>query len=149
MLRELLTEHKMLFGWLTAASLIAFVGTLLIIPVLVARMPHDYFVRRRKLLSRTGEKSGIGRWTFHIIKNAFGVTFLAAGIAMLVLPGQGILTMLVGLMCMDFPGKRRFELTLARRPGVLAAINWIRTRSGNGPLLMPHHDDHGDADHDD
>ena len=71
-----------------------------------------------------------------LLKNATGGLFLIAGIAMLVLPGQGLLTILIGLMLIDFPGKRRFELALIRRRHVLNAVNWMRQKSGRDPLLV-------------
>jgi len=59
---------------------------------------------------------------------------LVAGIAMLVLPGQGVLTIVIGIMLLDFPGKYRFERSLAARRPVLRSINWLRRRA-NRPLL--------------
>jgi hypothetical protein len=56
------------------------------------------------------------------------------GLAMLVLPGQGILTILIGVMLLDFPGKRRWELWLIRRRGVRHSIDWIRQRAARPPL---------------
>ena len=35
-------------GWLAAVSIVTFVGTLVLIPILVVRMPADYFVRPRR-----------------------------------------------------------------------------------------------------
>ena len=71
-----------------------------------------------------------------LLKNTAGVVFLTAGVAMLVLPGQGLLTILLGLMLINFPGKRRFELALIRRRPVLKSVNWIRRRAGREPLIV-------------
>ena len=68
-------------------------------------------------------------------RNALGAVLLAAGIAMLVLPGQGLLTILLGLMLVDFPGKRRAERALVARPNVFEALNWLRAKAGRPPLL--------------
>ena len=47
------------------------------------------------------------------LRNAVGLVLVTAGLAMLVLPGQGIITLLVGIILMDFPGKHRLvELCL-------------------------------------
>ena len=56
---------------------------------------------------------------------------------MLFLPGQGLLTMLMGIVLMDFPGKFRLERHLVSRPPVFAAINWIRTQRSAPPLEPP------------
>jgi hypothetical protein len=66
-----------------------------------------------------------------------GILLVLAGIMMLVLPGQGILAMLIGIGLMDFPGKFRLERWFARQPAVFKSLNWIRTRAGHAPLLDP------------
>ena len=71
-----------------------------------------------------------------VLKNVTGVVFLLAGIAMLVLPGQGILTMLIGVSLMDFPGKRRLEARLVSQRVARQAINAIRRRFGKPPLIL-------------
>ena len=53
------------------------------------------------------------------------------------LPGQGLLTLLIGLMLTDFPGKYRLEKRLIAQPGVLKAVNWLRARAGHPPLEPP------------
>jgi hypothetical protein len=70
-------------------------------------------------------------------KNLLGALLVLAGLAMLVLPGQGILTILLGLAFLDLPGKRRAELWLVSRPPVLAAVNRLRLRAGREPLQLP------------
>ena len=69
-------------------------------------------------------------------KNALGVVFVLAGVAMILLPGQGVLTILLGIMLTEFPGKYRFERWLVRRRAVLGAINWLRERAGRPPLIV-------------
>lgn len=54
---------------------------------------------------------------------------------MLVLPGQGLLTLLVGVGLLDFPGKRHIELRVVRNHHVLNAINWIRARTNQAPTF--------------
>ncbi len=53
---------------------------------------------------------------------------------MLVLPGQGLLTILFGLILMDFPRKRQLERRLIKVQPVRAAANWIRQRYGRPPF---------------
>jgi hypothetical protein len=72
-----------------------------------------------------------------ILKNAAGWLFIAAGIAMLVLPGQGIITIVVGLTLSDFPSKFRLERWLAGRRLLIRAMNWTRSRAGRSPLQVP------------
>jgi hypothetical protein len=56
---------------------------------------------------------------------------------MLLLPGQGILTILIGLMLLDFPGKRRLERRLVQQPSVWRAINWMRAKAHQPALELP------------
>ncbi|MEN6556690.1 MAG: PGPGW domain-containing protein [Thermoguttaceae bacterium] len=129
-----LRSHEILLGWLGAASVVMFVGSLLLVPWLVIRIPPDYFVRRRRQLDRQANRHPAVRVLWLIAKNLIGVVLLLAGVAMLVLPGQGILTILIGLLCLDFPGKFALERWLARQPSVLAAMNWIRVHAGREKL---------------
>jgi hypothetical protein len=124
-------------GWLFAASAVLFVGGLVAMPLLVARMRPDYFVRRRPGAESWGGRHPAVRFTLHAVKNLTGLVLLAAGIAMLVLPGQGIITIVAGLSLLDLPGKRRLELWIVRQRPVLHAINWIREKAHRPPLELP------------
>lgn len=119
-------------------SLGTFVLSLLTVPFFATRIPADYFsMPRRKQASRNWHPAL--RLTFLILKNFSGILLFLAGITMLFLPGQGVLTMIMGLVLMDFPGKFKLERFLISRPPVLATINWIRTRRGIPPLTpFPH-----------
>lgn len=55
---------------------------------------------------------------------------------MLFTPGPGVLTILIGVMLLNFPGKRRLERKLVERPRVLEAINRLRARFGKAPLIL-------------
>lgn len=55
---------------------------------------------------------------------------------MLVLPGQGILTILIGLGIMNFPGKFAVERWFVERKGVMFSINWIRQKTKHPPLQL-------------
>ena len=64
---------------------------------------------------------------------------LLAGIAMLVLPGQGLLTILIGLTLLNFPGKYTAERRLAGRPRIARTLNRIRAAARRPPLAIPGH----------
>jgi hypothetical protein len=121
---------KQLWWWLTIISIVTFVGSLLGMPAIVNRLPSDYFARDPALRGPAPHP------VLRILRNVFGLALVLGGIAMLVLPGQGLLTILIGLGLMDFPGKWRLMRWFVGRPGVLKALNWIRRR-GNKPPMMP------------
>ncbi len=129
-------QHATLMEWLVVLSLLMFFGTILVVPVLVARIPDDYFIRDRHAPNTFPQRHWVLSALWHLIKNVLGVVIMLAGLAMLFLPGQGLLTILIGVMLIDFPGKRRLELWLIRRPSILKAVNWMRGKAGRSELLL-------------
>ena len=123
--------------WLATISLATFVVSGVTLPWLMTRLPEDYFVKTDRAARPPWPRNRALYWTWRLLKNLLGVVLLLAGFAMLFTPGQGVLTILAGLWLMDLPGKRRCELSLIRRPKVLASINWIRRKAGELPLRMP------------
>jgi hypothetical protein len=133
--KEWLLGHPALLIALGGFSVVAFFGTLAAIPILVIRLPEDYFLEPRR---RPGEgRRPLVRWTVRLVKNAAGAVFLLAGLAMLVLPGQGLLTIFIALTLLDFPGKRRAEARLMHTPRIRRAVDALRNRAGRPPLQFP------------
>lgn len=120
---------------LTIASIVGFVASLIAIPIILVRLPEDFFDDRNP---RTWMQAHhpVLRIVGHVVKNVIGIVFLLAGFAMLFLPGQGLLTMLIGISMLDFPGKRRLERKLIGQPSVLAAINKLREKFKKPPLIV-------------
>lgn len=123
--------------WMTIASAVMFFATIAAIPILVAQIPADYFTRDHASVVRWFDRHPAVRITVLVLKNLLGLIFVLAGLAMLVLPGQGVLTILFGVMLLNFPYKRDFELWLVRRRGVCNAVNWLRRKAERPPLQMP------------
>jgi hypothetical protein len=116
-------------------SVIAFVGTLIAIPAILIRLPPDYFKNHHHKPWFANHHPVI-RTLGLLVKNLAGIIFFLAGIAMLFLPGQGLLTMLLGILFIDFPGKHRLEQKLIQHPQVLKAINAFREKSGKPPFTF-------------
>ena len=87
-------------------------------------------------MSRGAGLPPVARAFLLVGRNVLGCLLIAAGVAMLVLPGQGVLTILVGTMLVDFPGKRRLERWIVERGPVLRAMNWLRERAGREPFAV-------------
>ena len=130
-------DNGAFLGVLGGVSLLMFVGSLLLLPVLVSRIPADYFVEKKRHISRLHRLHPVFFALAVVAKNLLGIVLLVSGIAMLVLPGQGILTILVGLMLIDLPGKFAFERRMVSNRRVFMALNWLRARAGRGPLVHP------------
>jgi hypothetical protein len=128
---ELLLQPSVVVG-VTLVSLVLFLGSLLIGSWAVRRLPVDYLVSR----AAPPTPRGMARWG-QLLRNALGVVLLLIGVLMLVLPGQGLLTILAALSLLDFPGKKKLELRLLSLPRVLATVNHLRRRAGRLPLHVP------------
>ena len=116
-------------------SLVSFVGSLVALPLILVRLPADYFSENHP---RTWlkEHHPVLRWMALALKNLCGAILMLGGMAMLVLPGQGVLTILIGVSLLDFPGKRALERKLVSRPLVLQTINRIRGKFNQPPLRV-------------
>ncbi|WP_319562619.1 PGPGW domain-containing protein [Marispirochaeta sp.] len=133
--KEFLFTYGEFAAWLGGISLFLFLFSLITIPLIVISIPADYFIRPPRPLAERPHP--VLRIFLLIIKNCTGAVFLIAGFAMLFIPGQGLLTIFIGLMLMNFPGKRRFELKLICNKQIKRAVSWIRQRAKAAPLLLP------------
>ena len=115
-------------GWFAVVVVLSWVGTIVALPLIVAWIPVDYFSSKRRHTLHSEARHPLVGWLLAALKNVFGFVLILLGILMLLTPGQGILTILVGLMLMNFPGKYRLERWLVRKPGVLKSLNWLRER---------------------
>ena len=127
-----LTEYAV---WIMAASAISMIIGLLLLPVFITRIPVDYFSHPHRHYLSASSRHPVIRLLIAGIKNLLGMVFVVAGILMLFLPGQGLLTLFVGLIIMNYPGKFALERWLILRPYVFPAINWLRIKYDHPPLL--------------
>ncbi|MGB7200753.1 MAG: hypothetical protein WBD16_00645 [Pyrinomonadaceae bacterium] len=111
------------------------VVSILIVGVMIVKIPANYFSSHYQE-DFLPNSSWVTRWGATIAKNLVGAVLVAAGIVMLIGPGQGILTILVGLILMDIPGKRPLEARIIKRPTVLAAVNKLRAKYDKPELVI-------------
>ena len=134
MFLEFLSDYKIYLVWLGTLSFIIFIFSLLTIKWLVALIPSDYFIKKNNSEFRSNYP--IFWLVSIIIKNLVGYTLIVGGILMLVLPGQGLFTIFVGLMLSNYPGKFYIERKFIAIPSVLRAINWLRKKSNTQPIKI-------------
>jgi len=123
--------------WGLVISVVAAVASLALAAFVVVGWPPDRF-------THTGDRAFLeGRHPILRVlgiaaKNVGGIVLVVVGIVMALpgVPGQGFLTILIGITLVDFPGKRRLERSLIRRPAVLRAVNQLRQRFGHPPLQL-------------
>lgn len=131
-LLNFLTEHA---GLLVTFSILSAVLTLALVPILILRIPADYFSHQRRL--HIPRRHPLFNIFIKVAKNLLGAVFLLVGFVLLFLPGQGLLLIFVGLLIMNYPGKYVLERWLIQRRGVLPALNALRVRRGKPALLPP------------
>ncbi len=122
--------------WLSIISVVVFVVSLLSLPWLVSLIPEDYFLHQKR--KPTGKQARpVTRFLLLAGKNILGAILLVGGILMLALPGQGLLTIALAMILLDYPGKYRLEQRLVAKPMIFNGLNWLR-RKANKPPLKKH-----------
>ncbi len=119
---EWLKTHGLALGIVSVGS---FIGSILFCTLIIMYLPSDYFLLKRQV-NRAGHP--ILRVTLKVLKNLFAAVLIVVGFIQIPLPGQGVLTMLIGIVISDMPGKRRLERRIIRLPSVLSTANGIRSR---------------------
>jgi hypothetical protein len=130
-----LTWNTVLWG--LGLYLVAFLGSTVVVAWLVIRLPATYFCDAYPR-DVWGDRHPVLRWTGLLLKNLLGILLVVLGgiMSLPVVPGPGILIFVLGVMLLDFPGKRRLEQWLVRRATVLRAMNRLRQRYGKPPLVV-------------
>jgi hypothetical protein len=111
--------------------------SLVVVAIVLARLPADFFVNPEA--RRPIDRHPVLKVLLYIVRNLFGYFLIVLGVVLSLpgVPGQGVLTILMGVLLIDFPGKHRAERWLLMRRGVLTAVNKLRARLGRPPLI-PH-----------
>lgn len=133
---EFLKTHQALLKILSLSSLLAFLVTPLIVILIIIKLPADYFAHPEGRKSRIRSQYPLAYPVFLTVKNLLGLALLLMGFIMIFTPGQGFLTILIGLMLINFPGKYRLKRLLLSRPGVRERINKLRERFHQPPLQL-------------
>lgn len=121
---------------LALLSLAMFLGSLVAVPWLIGRLPADYFLTHWQRVDAQRSRHPLGRWLVPLLRNLLGCVLLLAGVVMLLLPGQGLLTMVIGLCLMDFPGKRKAVDWMVGKKSIQQGLNWIRRKRGKGDFVF-------------
>ena len=132
-LPENLTDIFFILGITSFAVLII---SALSIGYFIKKIPHDYFLNDKRGVSDYKNKNPIFWIITLALKNIIGYCLIIGGILMLVLPGQGLLTIFVGLMLSDYPGKFKLERRIIKTRLILKTINWYRIKSNIPPIIF-------------
>ncbi len=113
--------------WLTVSglSVLASLVGIGLIPVLVCRLSSDWFVKNADTFYDALRANPLNV----CIRNFVGIILIGFGVLLLFLPGQGVLTILLGLMVTDLPVRSFVIRYVARRkPVALRFQMWRKTR---------------------
>jgi hypothetical protein len=121
--------------WIAGIYVLTFVLSLAIFAGIVVVLPVRYFVADYKLWAG---KPPLVRLLGLVSKNLLGLALIALGVLLSLpgIPGQGLLTIAVGLMLLDIPGKHRVVRSIMKRKGVLRNLNRFRAWFGRPPLIV-------------
>ncbi len=133
LLLDFVREHKFIIG---GVSLAMFLLSVILVPFFVKNLPADYFTKR-KIRSKPDWVPFPLHVLYLVVKNVIGIVLIVLGLAMLVLPGQGLITLIVGIILTDIPGERQAFLFVLRRTPVLKGMNWLREKKGIPPFQLP------------
>jgi hypothetical protein len=141
-LLEILYSYNLTWNtvlWGLVFYLCTFLGSTVVVAWMVLRLPATYFCDAYPR-DTWGDQRPWVRWAGILLKNLLGILLVMLGgiMALPIIPGPGILLLVLGVMLLDFPGKRRLEQWLVRRATVLHAMNRLRQRYGKPPLLVEH-----------
>ncbi len=131
----MLTWRNVLIG--SAIFIASFLLNLAIVSVILVKLPADHFSKNRKTKFWDGRNPALNAAKV-IGKNILGVFLVVLGIVLSLpgVPGQGLLTILLGIMLLDFPGRERLEQKLLSKPSIVNTINRLRERFGKPPLVL-------------
>lgn len=134
-LLESLTIGNVLLG--VVLFLLSLGVSFLALGIVMVKLPPHYFSSHYQE-DFLPNSPWLVRWGAVIAKNIAGVLLILLGIVLSLpgVPGQGVLTILLGLIFLDIPGKRPLEARIIKRPAVLAAINKLRARYKKPPLEL-------------
>ena len=130
-----LTWQRALIG--VILFVVTFSGSLALVSLILIKIPSDYFCEHYDRKIWSGRAPAL-RVAAAIGKNILGSLLIMLGIVMSLpgVPGQGLLTILLGVMLVDFPGKNRLEQKLLHRPAIRNSIDKLRARFGKPPLQL-------------
>ncbi len=122
---------------LAALALVSLTLSLAMVTLLIVQLPSTYFLDThcRRLWV---DQHPVIRWIGVVLKNLLGVLLIILGgvLSLPGIPGQGLLTILIGIMLLDFPGKRHLERAILRRPRIRHFADSLRRRFGKPPLQL-------------
>jgi hypothetical protein len=124
--------------WIAVLAAVLFAASLAVTAAILIRLPADYFARPVRPLRPAGGWTPL-RLAAVAARNLAGIVLVLLGVLLSLpgVPGQGLLTILIGLFLIDFPGKYRLERKIIGQRSIRRWVNRLRARAGRPPFQVP------------
>ena len=131
-------NYRVVIWWISALSAVIFIIFLFAIPIFIVKLPADFFIQQSlPTACPASQKHPLVRLIYLTAKNLIAVMIILAGIAMLFLPGQGVVTIIIGVSMLTIRGKRRLVLGLVCHRLIMQSLNRLRARFNKPAFLIP------------
>lgn len=114
------------------AFVLGLVSSSVALAYVLAELPPDALCCDGPWLTSTTAARRWGRLLLGVVLVLAGVIMALPGV-----PGQGLLTVLAGLLLLDLPGQRAFLRRRLAHPGTFRTVNRLREKLGKPPLAPP------------
>lgn len=128
-----LAEHRESIVFAASMAFLGIAVAFIAVSAVLISLPSDHFTRAGRARERA---YSLKHPNLRLLKSIAGYLIFAAGLLMLLLPGPGLLVVLLGLMLADFPGKHTIEHWLLSRRSILSPANRLRRAFHKPPLEL-------------
>jgi hypothetical protein len=132
--REIITAHPYAVAAIAVGSVVVSIAVTM---AALIYLPADYFCEPSATSAPSRHHISL-RVLIGIGRNLAGASLVLMGLVLSLpgVPGQGLLTILLGVMLMQVPGKRRLERRIIAIAVVRRATDRIRRRFGRPPFEL-------------
>ena len=135
MFSDWISDYNQIIQWAGIVSVFLFFLSLFLLRYVILRLPEDYFITASSI-SKSHSKSP-QKIIVRVAKNTVGFLLTICGIILLFTPGQGMITILIGLCLIDLAIVNQFKKKIINNSKVQKALNWIRTKKSVKPFNFP------------
>lgn len=106
-----------------------FLGFIAAIIFVFSKLPKNYWI-----CSQVDQESSL---KMKVLRNILAFPVAILGALMLLLPGQGLLTLLLALMLADFELKQELMAKIIAKKKIRESLDYIRRKMGRSPFIWP------------
>lgn len=136
-IRNFYFEYEAVFRAVALGSLAFFLLTPILAPAAIVLMAPDALVRHRIRLRDRRKSLAVLYLAWHLIKNVLGIGLMGLGFLLLFMPGQGLLTIFIGVLLTDLPGRRKMLIRLLGSGKIRPVVDRLRERYRREALIWP------------